>query len=62
MVMVVMAMGQRSHTGHDPRAVEVWLSICFWGHAAISSNSQQGDSAGYVLGEARNVPVSLRLQ
>jgi hypothetical protein len=28
MVMMVMAMGQRSHREHDIRAVEIWLSIC----------------------------------
>jgi hypothetical protein len=27
MVMMVMAMGQRSHREHDIRAVEIWLSI-----------------------------------
>jgi len=28
MVMMVMAMGQRSHREHDIRVVEIWLSIC----------------------------------
>src|SRR5260370_42240782 len=30
MVMMVMAMGQRSHREHDIRAVEMWLSIYCW--------------------------------
>jgi len=31
MVMMAMVMSQRSHTGHDTRAVEIALSIGFWG-------------------------------
>jgi hypothetical protein len=30
MVMMAMVMSQRSHTGHDTRAVEIRLSIGFW--------------------------------
>jgi len=30
-MMMAMVMSQRSHTGHDTRAVEIGLSIGFWG-------------------------------
>src|SRR5271157_3355340 len=54
MVMMVMAMGQRSHVRHNTRAVETWLSICLGGiyatRAKCSNPPRLGPGGGYERG------------